>query len=97
MNKFNTEGNTLFAVGDLDTRDLEAFEQAAGSILAATEGVILLDFTGVEYMPSSFLGALMSLRGSLLKEGRSFRLRPSPVVRQLLTLTGMISSITLAE
>ena len=97
MDKFKIEGNTLFAEDDLDNSDLEAFDQAATSLLAASEGVIILDFTGVEYMPSSFLGALMSLRGSLLKEGRGFRLRPSEVVRQLLTLTGMISSITLAE
>jgi len=97
MNKFTTEGNTLFASGDLDTRDIGAFEQAANALLAETEGVILLDFTEVEYMPSSFLGMLMSFRGRLAKEGRGFRLRPSPVVRQLLTLTGVISSITLDE
>jgi anti-anti-sigma factor len=97
MKKFRTEGNTLFAEGDLDTSDLNAFDEAAATVLAANEGVILLDFTGVEYMPSSFLGALMALRGSLAKEGRGFRLRPSEVVRQLLTLTGMISSITLTD
>ncbi|MHC5057663.1 MAG: STAS domain-containing protein [Planctomycetota bacterium] len=97
MSKFTAEGGTLFAAGDLETGDLAAFEQAAASLLAASEGEILLDFTGVQYMPSSFLGVLMSLRGRLAKEGRSFRLRPSPVVRQLLTLTGTISAITLVE
>ncbi|MHC4249758.1 MAG: STAS domain-containing protein [Planctomycetota bacterium] len=97
MGKFTAEDNTLFAAGDLETGDLAAFEQAAESLLSASEGEILLDFTGVQYMPSSFLGVLMSLRGRLAKEGRSFRLRPSPVVRQLLTLTGTISAITLVE
>lgn len=97
MNKFSVEGNTLFAAGDIETGDLAAFEQAVTSVLAASEGEILLDFTGVEYMPSSFLGVLMSFRARLAKDGRSFRLRPSPVVRQLLTLTGTISAITLVE
>ncbi len=95
MGTFNVEGDTLHAAGDLEIGDLAAFEGAANELIAATEGEILLDFSAVEYMPSSFLGVLMSLRGRLAKDGRAFRLRPSPVVRQLLTLTGTISAITL--
>jgi len=97
MSKFRIEGNTLFAEGDLDTPDIEEFEKTAMSLVEATDGAIVFDFTRVEYMPSSLLGMLMSLRGRVTAEGRTFRLRPSPMVRQLLTLTGMISSITLDE
>jgi len=97
MGTFSVEGDTLHAAGDLEIADLAAFESAANGLLAATDGEILLDFTGVDYMPSSFLGVLMSLRGRLATDGRAFRLRPSPVVRQLLVLTGTISAITLAE
>ena len=53
--------------------------------------------TGVEYMPSSFLGELMSLRGRLARDGRRFVLRPSEVVRHLLQLTGMLASITIVD
>ena len=97
MGEFTVEGNTLRAAGDLDTKDLAAFARAADALVEATEGEIALDFSEVVYMPSSFLGELMSLRGRLAKEGRGFRLRASPVVRQLLVLTGMISSIRLEE
>ena len=97
MATFATEGNTLSAAGELETGDLAAFEQAANVVMAAGGGDILLDFSEVAYMPSSFLGVLMSLRSRLAKDGRSFSLRPSPVVRQLLTLTGTISAITLVD
>lgn len=97
MGDFSAEGATLRASGDLETADLAAFEAAAERVVEGSEGEIVLDFSGVEYMPSSFLGGLMSLRSRLGRDGRRFVLKPSPVVRQLVQLTGMSASITIVD
>ena len=95
--KFSIDGDALRVVGDLEIEDLTAFGDSTEQLIASTEGDILLDFSLVELMPSSFVGELMALRSRLAKEGRAFTLKPSPVVRQLLQLTGMTSRITLKD
>lgn len=95
--KFTIDGDALRVVGDLETGDLSAFESTAEQLIASTKGQILLDFSRVELMPSSFIGEIMSLRSRLARDGRGFTLEPSPVVRQLLQLTGMTSTINLED
>ena len=95
--EFTIDGEALRVVGDLEMEDLSAFGSTTEQLIASTKGDILLDFSQVELMPSSFIGELMSLRSRLAKEGRAFTLKPSPVVRQLLQLTGMTSTINLED
>ena len=95
--EFTIDGDALRVVGDLEMEDLSAFESTTEQLIASSQGDILLDFSRVELMPSSFIGGLMSLRSRLAKDGRAFTLKPSPVVRQLLELTGMTSTINLED
>ena len=95
--KFAVQDKRLMAKGELDTRDLAEFERTASELLGSTQGEIVLDFAEVDYMSSSFVGELMSLRSKLAAQGRGFVLKPSPVVRQLLELTGLSSKMILID
>ena len=97
MGNFTTDGNTLSATGELDTRHIAAFDAAVEGLIGATEGDLTLDFSEVERMTSTFLPLIMSLRSRLADERRSLVLRPSPAVRSLLSLTGLDSQITMRD
>ncbi len=97
MNKFTFDGAKVSVVGELDAHDLIEFEEVCNRLTGVDEARVLLDLSGVEYMSSAFLGVLMSLRHQLAENGKSLVLRPSPIVRRLLDLTGMSQAIVMED
>ncbi len=97
MDKFTFDGAKLSVVGELDAHDLVEFEEVCDRLAALDEDRVLLDLSGVEYMSSAFLGVLLSLRHQLAEGGKSLVLRPSPIVRHLLELTGMNETIVMED
>ena len=93
MGKFEIIGNALVAFGELGSSDFAAFERCWKDCLAQTRGELLVDFSEVGYMTSAYLGALLELVHSLAERGRGMKLRASPVVTQLLQLTGLNDAI----
>ena len=98
MERFSVQGATLHAVGDLETADLAEFESACNYLASRTEEhELLFDFTRVDHMASLYISVLLSFRRRLAEQGRCFVLRPSPVVRELLEITGESQLIAAAE
>ncbi len=93
MEKFEIKDNTLVAFGDLGASDFAAFERCWNDCLAQTQGELLVDFSEVGYMTSAYLGALLELVHSLAERGRGMKVKTSPVVKQLLQLTGLSDAI----
>lgn len=97
MAEFSTDGSTFKISGELDTKDLEPFEEAVGAFLDSTTGDVLFDFSGVDFMASAFLGVLVPLKRRVTASRRGFKVRPSPIVRQLMELTGVAAMMDLVD
>lgn len=97
MGKFMFDGTRLSVLGELDANDLIEFEGVCDRLVDLNEARVLLDLSGVEFMSSAFLGVLLSLRRRLAESGKSLVVKPSPVVRQLLDLTGTSGAIIMED
>jgi len=60
-------------------------------------GAVIVDLTGVTFIDSTCLRALVSARDSLEKAGRTLVLVPGSTVERLLTLTGLDGDFTIAS
>jgi anti-anti-sigma factor len=97
MVKFQVQGAELWAVGELELSDLAEFESACNYVLSRTTGDFLLDLSAVDHIASVYLNVLASLRRRVAEGGRRLVLRPSPVVRQLLEMTGASEAFPMTE
>ncbi|MDR1612828.1 MAG: STAS domain-containing protein [Planctomycetota bacterium] len=73
--KFTLKKNVLHALGDLYWESLQEFAEAGERLLQSREAGVTLDFSGVSYISSPFIGAI----GDLI--ARAVRLRKRVVVR----------------
>lgn len=80
----------LAVSGDLDISGVEELLSTAGSLLDAGADVVELDLSGVTFIDSSGLGALVRLKKTVVAAGGQLRLVdvPRPVAR-ILELTGL--------
>lgn len=75
--------------------DIDFVQANRDTCLSAADGAtrVLLDFSGTDYMDSSGLGFLVSIRKKMEAKGGTLILKQVPqVVRQLLTLTRLTNT-----
>ena len=72
--------------------DLASSGQVREALAAVGGETVVADLSGLEFLDSSGIAALLAARSDVLREGRSFQLRgASGIVRQVLELTGLAS------
>ncbi len=79
---------TLVAVGDLDSASAEDLERAVLALYASGAPRVLIDLRGVEFMDSTGLRALLSLRNGAKRINCELTLVPgAPAVERVFRLT----------
>jgi anti-anti-sigma factor len=81
----------LTLAGELDLEVAADVAAAGQALLAASQcSALSIDMAGVEFIDSTAIGALVTIRNSALADGREVRLRnPSAKVVRVLRLTGL--------
>jgi anti-sigma B factor antagonist len=77
----------LWLSGELDMRETEVFATAAARVLLETDGDVVLDLSDLEFIDSSGIRAMLALD---TQDRRLVLRRPSPRVRKVLDLTGIV-------
>jgi len=87
----NTEGHVLIrAAGELDVSSSPSLQRTGEDSLADGHRVVLLDLSGIKFLDSSGLGALMALHRSALAHGAHVAVvAASAAVRRVVDLTGV--------
>jgi anti-sigma B factor antagonist len=88
-------------VGELDPHTAPALEQAIDQVLEGRDDTatdLVLDLSGLAFVDSSGLRVLISAQHQLAERGGTLTLHdPSPTVRRLLEITGLIDHISITE
>jgi anti-sigma B factor antagonist len=83
-----TNGNEVVLVGRLDMRGAAAAREALHSALAAGDGELVVDLSGVELLDATGLGVLVGTHRRAQLAGRRLVLRgAAPRVARLLSVT----------
>ena len=76
--------------GEVDLAAVPALERALEAAIETTTGGFVIDLSGVEFMDSSGLLAMLNARGLLAREERALAVAcPAGAVRQLLEVAGV--------
>jgi len=74
--------------GEIDFTVTPRMRERLAAFIAATDGLVTLDMSGLDYIDSSGLAALIEARKILLSKGRGIRISGvSPQVQKLFSLT----------
>jgi anti-sigma B factor antagonist len=84
-----TEHPTVLATGEIDLVSGDRFRRCLQSCVDGGGLQIAVDMSGVSFVDSSGLKALIMTKNSLPATGRLVVRNPSPVVRSLLSLSGI--------
>jgi anti-anti-sigma factor len=85
-----TDGRGLLVSGELDIAVADEFLDKARAALGAAESVLEIEFSGVTFVDSTGLGALVRLREEALAAGKEVRLVNVPrQAARVLELTGL--------
>jgi len=89
----------LFASGDVDIAVADQFAEAGMTAVQQMRADSLsIDLAGVTFMDSTGLSALVTIRNESVRLGKELTLCNVPKqVRQILTITGLDSVLTLVE
>ena len=81
---------TVIVVGHLDVRGSARLRDRVETLLATRPGSIAIDASGLTFVDSAGLAALLRVRHAVTREaGAAFRIvDPSPVLRRVVELTG---------
>lgn len=87
----NTEGHVLIrATGELDVSSSPNLQRTGEDSLADGHDVVLLDLSGIAFLDSSGLGALIALHRSAVAHGAQVAVvSASTAVRRVVDLTGV--------
>jgi anti-anti-sigma factor len=84
--------------GQVDVAAVPALERALEAAIETTAGGFVIDLSGVEFMDSSGLLAILNARGILAREERALAVVcPANAVRQLLDVAGVSQLLTVCD
>lgn len=84
--------------GEVDVAAVPALERALEAAIETTAGGFLVDLSGVGFMDSSGLLAMLNARGLLAREDRALAVVcPASPVRQLLEVAGVSQLLTVCD
>src|SRR5438445_4980167 len=81
----------LFAHGEIDGATADPFEERASEAVKAAGSSVLIDLSGVTFMDSAGMRALIRVLG--LRSGKSFIVQPSRQVFMLLQLVALTDGV----
>lgn len=88
---------TIEVVGDIDISTSPRLLTEIRALLAGGVGLAVVDMTGVGFCDSSGLSVLVQLTRSCAESGIELRIVPSKVVYRAIELTGLLSTLKIAE
>jgi anti-sigma B factor antagonist len=89
---------TVALHGEIDVLTVDQVRVALAGALAAHPDELVVDLTDLSFIDSTGLGALIAGFQRARDSGVSFRLaRPTPAVRQILVLSGLLEVVQLTE
>jgi anti-anti-sigma factor len=84
--------------GEVDVASVPALERALEAALETTAGGFVVDLSGVEFMDSSGLLAMLNARGLLAREARTLAVVcPAGPVRHLLDVAGVAELLVVCD
>jgi anti-sigma B factor antagonist len=84
--------------GEVDVAAVPALERALEAAIETSAGGFVVDLSGVEFMDSSGLLAMLNARGLLAREDRALAVVcPASPVRQLLEVAGVSQLLLVCE
>jgi anti-sigma B factor antagonist len=88
--QYDADQATLNVSGDIDISTAEALEQAIAATIDHGAGHVIVDLSGVRFMDSAGINALLKGRRWADDHGQQFRVTGATgIVRQVLDLTGV--------
>lgn len=85
---------TLTVGGEIDISTAEALEQAIAAIMEGDAGTVIVDLSGVRFMDSAGINALLKGRRWADDHDQQFRVTGAAgIVRQVLDLTGVTAHL----
>lgn len=88
---------TIEVAGDVDISTSPRFLTETRALLAGGAGVAVIDMTGVGFCDSSGLSVLIQLTRFCAESGIDLSIVPSKVVYRAIELTGLLSTLKIAE
>ncbi len=86
--RLHSQGDTLFAEGDIDLFQAPAFREAAKAHLAQHDAP-LIDLRGVDFLDSAGLAVLLVLAREAKEQNKDLRVAASGSPRRVLRITGI--------
>jgi anti-anti-sigma factor len=87
-------GSVIFATGDLDGASRHLLEAALDSAIAQADARIDVDMSGVDFIDSEGIGALIGGYKRAEAHGGGLRvINPSPKVRRMFEVTGLLDRL----
>ena len=84
--------------GEVDVTAVPALERALAAAIETTAGGFVVDLSGVEFMDSSGILAILNARGLLAHEARALAVVcPAGPVRQLLEVAGVAELLVVCD
>jgi len=88
----------LMLFGEFDLAGIQQFEAVLGKLEAATPPIVIVDLSGLDFMDSSGLRALVMADQRASKAGRRFAIVPGPpAVRRVFEITQLDGRLDLIE
>jgi anti-sigma B factor antagonist len=95
---FKTESAGLAISGEVDVAAVPALEEALDAAIEASTGAFVIDLSGVQFMDSSGLLAILNARGLLAAGDRELAVVcPEGPVRQLLEVAGVAALLAVYD
>lgn len=89
---------TVVVTGDVDAHTNAEFDSRLTELVEGGHDTVVLDCSGVEFLDSSGLGALIKTQKALQdRDGTLVLLEPSPAVVRLLDITGLTDSFQVSN
>jgi anti-anti-sigma factor len=86
----------MIAVGEIDYRTRDAFDNEVRGLLARTRGELVLDLTGLTYISSEGMASLVAATIRANDTGTRLTIAPSPRIQRRLEIVGLTSFLNVA-